>query len=78
MTRGALIANFSDKVKIKNAEALLRTSAFLVAGVGFEPTTSRLCLPLQLSLLSAFAEIRGLDYAFTHRAMNKTVRVSAV
>ncbi len=38
----------------------------MVAGAGFEPATPRLCIPLRLSPLSPFDDIRGLDYPFIY------------
>ena len=37
----------------------------LVAGVGFEPTTSRLCLPSTVFTASVLNRICGLDFLFT-------------
>ena|SRR3990167_148589 len=42
-----------------------------VAGVGFEPTTFRLCIPLQFSLPPCSHGVRGLDYTFTLLSSNK-------
>jgi len=39
------------------------TSLHLVAGAGFEPTTSGLCVPLQFSLPDE--SVCGLDFPFT-------------
>ena len=50
--------------KIKRDNPFRTVSFYLVAGAGFEPTTSRLCIPLRFSPLASYDAIRGLDYTF--------------
>jgi hypothetical protein len=46
-------------------------ASYLVAGVGFEPTTFGLCLPLQLSLPGY--PVCGLDFPFTLDTLSRSL-----
>ncbi len=78
-TRGAC-ASGTSTATISKQKGLANSQAFLemVAGVGFEPTTFGLCLPLQLSLLRHILTDLWSGLSLRLSAKNQAERAPAI